>query len=471
MQAVRASAAAYYSEAVGAIMSVVFHGTPSTELAYSQTDTLCASNCESRQTWCLPDMQGGPKEPSPVNNVPRSFLTLLVEWLTLCCTLMTLFLRWFWRCGTRMKEPPPLPHLNFRSSSLLKYVLKTCHALREPFVPLKWIRFGHLHTILACILCDSTVCYRREILQMADGGIVALDWADTRRQNDKCKPRTTVKGIVIVLPNITASCGGVARLCLDICRHGYEPVVFQPRGTSGLPLTAPKIQSLGDTSDLREVVRYLKSKYSPRKRICAVGLGYGGSLLLSYLGNYGSSSRLSAAVCVSPVYDLQSAIHETPGPSILNWIVLQLLKWSFTRHVNAMPQKFDLDSAFSSRTLSEWLQAVHCPMYKLKDLDEYWEHNEPLREADEIAVPLLCINSLDDPFTRKGNIPFDLFSTLPNLLLVTTEKGGHCGFFGNSFSPNSWAHNVSLDFISAVLQFTDNLTKERNISGRIRVDS
>ena len=28
---------------------------------------------------------------------------------------------------------------------------------------------------------------------------------------------------------------------------------------------------------------------------------------------------------------------------------------------------------------------------------DYWERNEPLRDADEVAVPVLCIRSLDDP--------------------------------------------------------------------------
>lgn len=480
MLAVVAAAAEYYSALVSFIMSFVCHGaaTIPTELAFSQIDPLCSGHHlgrNSQQTWCRQDtMQSGPKEPNPVSsgNVQRSIITPVIERVTLCCTLLVVFFRWFWNWGSREKPQPSLPQLNFRPSSLLKYVLTTCYSLREPFIPTSWASFGYLQTLLGLILSNGTMRYRREVLQMADGGIVALDWAWKNSSVSKRKRRKTLsKGVVLIIPDLVAGSGDVTRLCSNVYANGYEPVVFHRRGTNGLPLTTPKCQSLGDPSDLRDAVRYLFSRLRSGRRISAIGLGFGGSLLLSYLGNYGSSSRLSASVCLSPIYDLQSAIQTNRPNSLLKWLTLQLLKLNFTNHVTTMPKFFDLDSAFSSRTLTQWLECVDCPMYKLKDMAEYWEHNEPLREADEIAVPLLCINSFDDPVTKKEDIPFELFSTLPNLLLLTTESGGHCGFIEDSLNPKSWAHTVALDYIEAVLQFTENVTNERNISGRMRVDS
>ncbi|XP_041456923.1 protein ABHD15-like [Lytechinus variegatus] len=480
MLAVVGAAAEYYTALVGFIMSFVYYGaaTIPTELTLSQIDPLCSDHplCRnSQQTWCRQvTMQSGPKEPSPVSSgyVQRSIITPVIERVTLGCTLMVLFFRWFWNWGSRDKPQPSLPHLNFRASSLLKYVLRSCYTLREPFIPTAWASFGYLQTLLGVILSDGTIRYRREVLQMSDGGIVALDWAWKNSSVSKRKRRKTLsKGLIVIIPDLVAGSGNVSRLCSNAYNNGYEPVVFHRRGTNGLPLSTPKCQSLGDPSDLRDALCYLSSRLRSGRRISAIGLGFGGSLLLSYLGNYGSSSRLSAAVCLSPIYDLESTIHKNRRNSLLKWFTLQLLKLNFTNHVNTMPKFFNLDAAFSSGTLTQWLESVDCPMYKMKDMVEYWEHNEPLREADEIAVPLLCINSFDDPVVKKEDIPNELFSTLPNLLLMTTESGGHCGFLQDSLNPKSWAHTVAMDYIEAALQFTENVTNERIISGRMRVDS
>ena len=86
-------------------------------------------------------------------------------------------------------------------------------------------------------------------------------------------------------------------------------------------------------------------------------------------------------------------------------------------------------------------------------VEEYWERNNPIRDVDEIAVPVLCINSLDDPFYAGSTIPYDLFRCYPNFLKVATEKGGQCGFL-ERFPLKSWADCLCLDYLEAVFELT-----------------
>lgn len=95
-----------------------------------------------------------------------------------------------------------------------------------------------------------------------------------------------------------------------------------------------------------------------------------------------------------------------------------------------------------------------------KDWDGYWERNEPLRDADEVAVPVLCIRSRDDPLLPSaGALPLPLFQSNPYFLLALTDRGGHCGFTLDEQTDrmeeesDNWSHSVVLEFFKAVAEF------------------
>lgn len=47
---------------------------------------------------------------------------------------------------------------------------------------------------------------------------------------------------------------------------------------------------------------------------------------------------------------------------------------------------------------------------------------------DDIAVPLLIITSLEDPLVPDSNIPYDIFTIYPHMILATARHGGHMAF-------------------------------------------
>ena len=92
-------------------------------------------------------------------------------------------------------------------------------------------------------------------------------------------------------------------------------------------------------------------------------------------------------------------------------------------------------------------------MYDYTDLDEFWDRNNPLRDVDDISVPLLFISSEDDPLHSHKHIPFDLFKYYPHFFLIMSKQGGHCGFI-DDISTLSWADRVVIDYLEAILEFT-----------------
>lgn len=105
--------------------------------------------------------------------------------------------------------------------------------------------------------------------------------------------------------------------------------------------------------------------------------------------------------------------------------------------------------------------------YPAKDWDSYWERNEPLRDADEVAVPVLCVCSHDDPLLPPAStLPLPLFQSNPYFLLALTDRGGHCGFTleGRKEAEGSraaalkvenenWSHIAVLEYFRVVADF------------------
>ena len=282
---------------------------------------------------------------------------------------------------------------------------------------------------------------------MKDKGVVALDWGITGiRTLRKNSP------ILFVLPGLTGDASGMTFLCRLAVRKGLRPVVFNKRGHGKSPLTTPKLQSFGDPSDFRQVVKYVRGKF-PGARLTAVGSSAGSGLLTSYLGEYGSSAYMAAAVCISPGYDAEALFCQHLKQPY-NFLLLYSLKRLVSRHAAALSKVVDIDSAMRSSTIQQFEESLYCKLYGYKDMTQYWEKNNPMRDIDDVSTPVLCINSIDDPVCVKQNVPMELFKLYPNFMLATTEHGGHCGFIENK-TMESWADKVSIDYLSAVLDFTD----------------
>lgn len=105
--------------------------------------------------------------------------------------------------------------------------------------------------------------------------------------------------------------------------------------------------------------------------------------------------------------------------------------------------------------------------YPAEDWDSYWQRNEPLRDADDVAVPVLCIRSHDDPLLPPAaSLPISLFQNNPYFLLALTERGGHCGFTlerqerldgaqtgTEEVENDNWSHAAVLEYFRLVADF------------------
>ncbi|XP_078599726.1 protein ABHD15-like isoform X2 [Branchiostoma floridae x Branchiostoma japonicum] len=345
-----------------------------------------------------------------------------------------------------------------KDSFLKAYFQNKCSGLKTTLVPTVWAHSCHLQTALAMMVSpDSPRRFVREYVEMKDGGIIGLDWDVTNTidnpVNVQKKAKPPSRPVLLIVYDTLATAAGIDRICTEAVSQGFRAVVFRRRGQDYVPLTTPRLQSFGDPSDLREAVEYIKS-LEPNSDIVALSLSAGCGILFSYLGEYGSSTHIAAAACISPFYSAREFYDSSAIPTW--WQELWLLKQKlvYMRHSKLLYENDSdckhCEGALRSRTLATFHQRVHVELDKYNSWDQYWAENEPLRDVDEVATPLLCISSKDDPLVPKESIPIELFQTYPHFFLALTEKGGHCGFF-QGLIPCSWSERLAVEFLKVSL--------------------
>ncbi|XP_075996710.1 protein ABHD15 [Genypterus blacodes] len=359
-----------------------------------------------------------------------------------------------------------------KPSALANYLHKHCRTFStfSPCVGWSWRASGVLQSLYeACWPYDSPVQFVRDNLQLSDDGLVALDWAVPSYQKRRRTSSHSSSPVLLIIPN---SFGKITRNVLKLCEaalsHGFLPAVFNRRSHNGAPLTTLKLQQFGDPADLREAVLYIRYR-QPAGRLYAVSESTGSGLLLSYLGECGSSSYVTAAVCLSPVFRCQSWF-DGGLRRPLQWALVLYQKMCLSRYRTVLGETIQTDALFSSCSLRSLEEALFCHTGAGSSdaspgacWESYWERNEPLRDVDEVAIPVLSVCSQDDPVRGEvqSSVPLELFETNPHFFLLLTAGGGHCGFSTcsdgtgavSSASGISWSHRALLEFFRATTDF------------------
>lgn len=174
---------------------------------------------------------------------------------------------------------------------------------------------------------------------------------------------------------------------------------------------------------------------------------------------------------------------------------------SYCRYRTALGDIMHTDTLFSSCSLHGVEEALFCQSGYVGSTsgtssgcsasgawDAYWERNEPLRDVDEVAIPVLSVCAKDDPVRgdAQSSLPLELFETNPHFFLLLTDRGGHCGFSTQSdrsagsaagsvvatstvdnHGPN-WSHKVMLEFFRATTDFFNAEERAKQFAARRR---
>src|SRR6478735_1008201 len=144
-----------------------------------------------------------------------------------------------------------------------------------------WLFNGHMQTIFPSIFRKVKFDYHlRERLELPDGDFVDLDWSFVTPERKK---------LVIITHGLEGDSRrhyvlGMAKI---FTQNGFDALGWNCRSCSGEMNRLPRFYHHGDALDLKAVVDYAVSK--KYTTIALVGFSMGGSMTLTYLGQFASS--------------------------------------------------------------------------------------------------------------------------------------------------------------------------------------
>ncbi|ACB33574.1 conserved hypothetical protein [Leptothrix cholodnii SP-6] len=218
-------------------------------------------------------------------------------------------------------------------------------------------------------------------------------------------------------------------------RNGWAMVLPHFRGCSGELNLAPRAYHSGDHVEIGWMLA--QARRARRGPVVAVGVSLGGNALLRWAEEAGHSAAavVSAVAAVCSPIDLAAsgeAIGRGLNRLIYTPMFLRTMKPKALAKLAQHPGLFDRERLLAARTLRAFDNVFTAPLHGYRDTDDYWRRASAKPALDDIRIPALVLNALNDPFVPAASLP----RTMPPGSAVTlwqSADGGHVGFASGAF--------------------------------------
>ena len=310
------------------------------------------------------------------------------------------------------------------------------------FVPAAFVPTGHLQTLAA--IWPRTIALTSEPVRIdVEDGHLFAQWTP---------PPVAGRGAALILHGI----GGdgdetfVRGTAAALVRRGLGALRIDLRGAGrsrelkGIPLF-----HAGRTDDVRAALAWLSDRVATTH---LVGFSLGGQLVLRTAGELGISApaSLRSVTAISPPLDLALSARfteSTLGTPYRKFIVAGLL--ARTRPVAAkLPPGVTLEPS-RIKTIRDYDGQIVARCYGFRDADDYYQQCASIHVARHIASPTLVLHADDDPVVPAA--PVERLAGLPNIRVIRTRHGGHCGYVGRTIAGETrfWAEERAAEWARA----------------------
>ncbi|KAI3805150.1 hypothetical protein L1987_27253 [Smallanthus sonchifolius] len=119
-------------------------------------------------------------------------------------------------------------------------------------------------------------------------------------------------------------------------------------------------------------------------------------------------------------------------------------------HQDFFTRLSDWDGIEKARRVREFDTSGTCRVGKFDTADIYYRESSCVGYVGRIKVPLLCISALDDPVCTKDALIWDECRVNKNIILATTQHGGHLGYFDGMDAKGVWWVRAVDEFLSVL---------------------
>ncbi|MGI9544650.1 MAG: YheT family hydrolase [Cyclobacteriaceae bacterium] len=285
------------------------------------------------------------------------------------------------------------------------------------------------------------ITYKRQRLKTPDEDFLDLDWS-----------KVGGKDAVIICHGLegNSSRAYVKGMVKAFNSEGLDALAWNYRGCSEQINQKLRFYHSGATDDLELVIKKVSGSTN-YDRIFLIGFSLGGNMILKYLGEKGNHSETMVRRAVTFSVPLQlhsSCLQLSRGFSkVYERRFLRKLKAKVKRKAVLYPAELDLKKLPQIKSLIAFDDHYTAPIHGFGNALNYYQSCSSINFIDQISVPTLVVNALNDPFLSPDCYPRDQLREHSFVQLETPSAGGHCGF--QTTLPNSgfWSERRAVEFL------------------------
>jgi predicted alpha/beta-fold hydrolase len=326
--------------------------------------------------------------------------------------------------------------------------------LDSSFRPQRWLRGPHFQTVLSSLPPRRGRVERRAIPVRSASEEILLNCGDgVTLQGFHASPtkrgREPGQRLAVLLHGWEGSADSTYVLSLSqtLFAQGFEVVRLNLRdhGT-----THHLNRELFHSCRLPEVVgavRALAQRFSGLPIVLA-GFSLGGNFMLRVAAHREARDLpLQRVIAVSPVLDPAVTLDTLErGTPLYHYYFVRKWSRSLARKQLAWPDLYDFEELLRTRSLREMTRQLVLSHTEYPTMDEYLAgYSITGDRLTTLAAPATVLTSLDDPIIEARDLA--RLARTPHLDIVTTARGGHCGFLEN-LGDSNWIDNQAVRLLS-----------------------
>jgi predicted alpha/beta-fold hydrolase len=360
---------------------------------------------------------------------------------------------------TRKEVIPTSYHL---PSSMNYVVKKGMKDVLQPFKLAPWANGKYIQTLIAAFYGRFKKFHkytRREYVKMNDGVLCLLDWKEPPYHKDDM--------IIVVCPGLacTSESYSIQWMTDLIYKTGWKAVVYNRRwhlNTKGCEEHLDKNSKLypmhADLDDMDVVCQYIRKCY-PKAKMGVVGFSCGANLAVKYIGDHSTTQPFQFAIAVCngnhiPILMNHWDKHTSLAGSLILWSLKRLLRVNINRlnKDGAYTSIIDYEKLKKEDNVRAFEKRLMLPLYKeYKTIEQYHEHNSSYYSMRKVYIPMLTLDSWDDPLYPVCVVNNIKAASMMNnnIFSVITDRGGHLGWISGWWG-HWWMMEAIMEYIHII---------------------
>ena len=302
-----------------------------------------------------------------------------------------------------------------------------------------WLPGGNLQTIWAPLRSRRFVglqpVFKRERWSTPDNDFIDVDWLVEAPRLPAVE--ASLRPLLVVFHGLEGSSGShYAEAFADVARsRGWDCAVPHFRGCSGELNLAPRAYHSGDFTEIDWILRRFALQH--RGPVVAVGISLGGNALMRWAAELGTAARqvVAAVASVCSPLDLAAsggAIGRGFNRQVYTRMFLRSMVPKALQKLDQHPGLFDRQKLLDARDLHAFDNVFTAPLHGFKDVGDYWSRASAKPHLQQVALPALALNALNDPFIPPESLP-QARDVSRFVTLWQPAQGGHVGFASSAF--------------------------------------